>query len=253
MFGWWIVDGGWWRQGTYEAAVRTISHRNRARRIRSRAGAEPRRPAVPSTIPTVSLDNVARHGFFFAGGKYVGELGPNKESTMGGAMYVEVMVPRQIRSPYPDRLPSRRRADRRRLAADAGRPAGMGLQLPRHGLRRLPAGFSRRADARSTCRASTARQGSLNLNIRPRRRPRRDVHRVGGARRVSRRRRSTRSGRAPAASATKSSTTSPGRRCSSSRADVRRADARRERRAARHDRHAGHPAVRTRRAARSAG
>ena len=57
--------------------------------------------AVPPAIPTVALDNVARHGFFFVGGKYVGELGPNKESTMGGAMYVEVMVPRQIRSPYP--------------------------------------------------------------------------------------------------------------------------------------------------------
>ena len=57
--------------------------------------------AVPSAIPTVALDQVARHGFFFAGGKYVGELGATKESTMGGAMYVEVMVPRQIRSPYP--------------------------------------------------------------------------------------------------------------------------------------------------------
>jgi pimeloyl-ACP methyl ester carboxylesterase len=57
--------------------------------------------AVPSSFPTVALDGVARHGFFFAGGTYVGELGANKESTMGGAMYVEVMVPRQIRSPYP--------------------------------------------------------------------------------------------------------------------------------------------------------
>jgi pimeloyl-ACP methyl ester carboxylesterase len=57
--------------------------------------------AVPATIPTVSLDTVARHGFFYAGGKYVGELGEDKESTMGGAMYVEVMVPKQIRSPYP--------------------------------------------------------------------------------------------------------------------------------------------------------
>src|ERR1044072_2444627 len=57
--------------------------------------------AVPPSIPTVALDNVARQGFFFTGGKYVGELGPNKESTMGGAMYVEVMVPKQIRSPYP--------------------------------------------------------------------------------------------------------------------------------------------------------
>ena len=57
--------------------------------------------APPASIPTVSLNNVARHGFFYAGGKYVGELGANKESTMGGAMYVEVMVPKQIRSPYP--------------------------------------------------------------------------------------------------------------------------------------------------------
>src|SRR5437773_591285 len=56
--------------------------------------------AAPS-IPTVALNNVARHGFFYAGGKYVGQLGEAKESTMGGAMYVEVMVPRQIRSPYP--------------------------------------------------------------------------------------------------------------------------------------------------------
>ena len=57
--------------------------------------------APPASIPRVSLNNVARHGFFYAGGKYVGELGEEKESTMGGAMYVEVMVPKQIRSPYP--------------------------------------------------------------------------------------------------------------------------------------------------------
>jgi pimeloyl-ACP methyl ester carboxylesterase len=57
--------------------------------------------APNSNIPTVSLANVARHGFYYAGGKYVGELGDGKESTMGGAMYVEVMVPKQIRSPYP--------------------------------------------------------------------------------------------------------------------------------------------------------
>ena len=57
--------------------------------------------APNANIPTVSLANVARHGFYYAGGKYVGELGDEKESTMGGAMYVEVMVPKQIRSPYP--------------------------------------------------------------------------------------------------------------------------------------------------------
>src|SRR6195256_2312554 len=57
--------------------------------------------APSPAISTVSLDTVARQGFFYAGGKYVGELGPDKEATMGGAMYVEVMVPKQIRSPYP--------------------------------------------------------------------------------------------------------------------------------------------------------
>ncbi|HLG58151.1 MAG TPA: alpha/beta fold hydrolase [Vicinamibacterales bacterium] len=67
----------------------------------SEANAQNAAKAVPPSIPTVALNNVARHGFFYAGGKYVGELGADKESTMGGAMYVEVMVPKQIRSPYP--------------------------------------------------------------------------------------------------------------------------------------------------------
>ena len=52
----------------------------------------------PDSIPTVSLDNVAQHGFFYAGGEYVGEQG---KETMGGAMYVEVMVPKEIKHPYP--------------------------------------------------------------------------------------------------------------------------------------------------------
>jgi pimeloyl-ACP methyl ester carboxylesterase len=76
-----VAVGGAWSDATAQGAV-------------SKA-------APPASIPTVSLNNVARHGFFYAGGKYVGELGPNKEATMGGAMYVEVLVPRQIRSPYP--------------------------------------------------------------------------------------------------------------------------------------------------------
>ena len=58
--------------------------------------------APPAAVPSVSLDNVSRHGFFYAGGEYVGPLGPSgDEVTMGGAMYVEVMVPREVRSPYP--------------------------------------------------------------------------------------------------------------------------------------------------------
>ncbi len=54
--------------------------------------------APPDSIPTVSLENVARHGFFYAGGENVGEPG---QETMGGAMYVEVLVPKEILHPYP--------------------------------------------------------------------------------------------------------------------------------------------------------
>lgn len=54
--------------------------------------------APPDAIPTISLDNVASQGFFYAGGKYVGEPG---SEIMHGAMYVEVMVPKEIRQPYP--------------------------------------------------------------------------------------------------------------------------------------------------------
>ena len=49
-------------------------------------------------IPTFATDNIARKGFFFAGGKYWGEAG---REVMRGAMYTEVWVPRQVRSPYP--------------------------------------------------------------------------------------------------------------------------------------------------------
>jgi len=52
----------------------------------------------PSTIPTFSTENVARQGFLYAGGKYVG--GPGKE-VMGETMYTEVWVPKQQRHPYP--------------------------------------------------------------------------------------------------------------------------------------------------------
>jgi pimeloyl-ACP methyl ester carboxylesterase len=55
--------------------------------------------AVPgASIPTFSTDDVARTGFFYAGGRYVGEPG---NEVMGGAMYVEVMVPKKLRHAYP--------------------------------------------------------------------------------------------------------------------------------------------------------
>jgi pimeloyl-ACP methyl ester carboxylesterase len=52
----------------------------------------------PSSIPTFSTENIARQGFLYAGGKYVG--GPGKE-VMGETMYTEVWVPKQQRHAYP--------------------------------------------------------------------------------------------------------------------------------------------------------
>src|SRR5437867_3345484 len=55
--------------------------------------------ATPAAaIPTFSTDDIARTGFFYAGGKYAGERG---QEVMAGAMYVEVMVPKRIRRAYP--------------------------------------------------------------------------------------------------------------------------------------------------------
>ncbi len=52
----------------------------------------------PDGIAMMSMDNVASQGFFYAGGEYV-EVGD--DVTMRGAMYVEVMVPKEIQHPYP--------------------------------------------------------------------------------------------------------------------------------------------------------
>jgi pimeloyl-ACP methyl ester carboxylesterase len=52
----------------------------------------------PASVPTFPTTNVARTGFFYVGGQYVGEPG---KQVMDGAMYVEVWVPKTIRHPYP--------------------------------------------------------------------------------------------------------------------------------------------------------
>ena len=67
---------------------------------RTGARADDKKPSAmpPASIPTFSTDNIAREGFFFVGGEYVGD--PGKEE-MHGSMYVEVMVPKQIRRKYP--------------------------------------------------------------------------------------------------------------------------------------------------------
>jgi pimeloyl-ACP methyl ester carboxylesterase len=52
----------------------------------------------PASIPTFSTDDIARTGFFYVGGHYVGPAG---KEVMDGAEYVEVIVPKKIRHPYP--------------------------------------------------------------------------------------------------------------------------------------------------------
>ncbi len=54
--------------------------------------------APPPSIHTFSTEDIASTGFFYVGGSYVGA--PGKE-VMDGAEYVEVMVPKKIRHPYP--------------------------------------------------------------------------------------------------------------------------------------------------------
>lgn len=59
---------------------------------------KPSMATPPSVIPTFSTENIARQGFFYAGGRYEGNAG---KEVMGDAMYTEVWVPKQIRHPYP--------------------------------------------------------------------------------------------------------------------------------------------------------
>jgi pimeloyl-ACP methyl ester carboxylesterase len=58
------------------------------------AGAEP--PRLP--VPAVDQSAVGQRGYFYVGGKYVGE--PGKE-IMQGQIYVEVLAPKDVRRPYP--------------------------------------------------------------------------------------------------------------------------------------------------------
>ena len=58
------------------------------------ARAEP--PKLP--VPAVDQSAVAQRGYFYVGGKYVGE--PSNE-IMQGQAYVEVLAPKDVRRPYP--------------------------------------------------------------------------------------------------------------------------------------------------------
>jgi len=53
---------------------------------------------VKLPVPAVDQSAVAKRGYFYVGGKYVGE--PGKE-IMQGQIYVEVLAPKKQRRPYP--------------------------------------------------------------------------------------------------------------------------------------------------------
>ena len=64
------------------------------------AGPGPTASAIASLPAGVNAieSSVARQGYFYVGGRYVGEAG---REAMIGQMYVEVWVPKEVRRPYP--------------------------------------------------------------------------------------------------------------------------------------------------------
>jgi pimeloyl-ACP methyl ester carboxylesterase len=79
--------------GRFAFAVMMLTSMCAGARAQSRPAGAP-----PPSIHTFSTDDIASTGFFYVGGSYVGA--PGKE-VMDGAEYVEVMVPKKIRHPYP--------------------------------------------------------------------------------------------------------------------------------------------------------
>jgi pimeloyl-ACP methyl ester carboxylesterase len=58
----------------------------------------PARAEVKLPVPAVDQSAVAKRGYFYVGGHYVGEPG---KSIMQGQIYVEVLAPKKQRRPYP--------------------------------------------------------------------------------------------------------------------------------------------------------
>ena len=93
------------------------------------AGApKPSRAMPRKAIPTFATDNIARKGFFFAGGKYVEANGRWECRQQGHARRDVHRGVGAAADPaaVPGRALPRQRADRRGLAADAGRPRRAG-------------------------------------------------------------------------------------------------------------------------------
>src|SRR5262249_12286123 len=62
--------------------------------------AAPAAAQMPPKLPVPAFDQsaIGQRGYFYVGGKYVGE--PGKE-IMQGQVYVEVLAPKEVRRPYP--------------------------------------------------------------------------------------------------------------------------------------------------------
>src|SRR5262245_7177430 len=77
-----------------------VSHNVRALALSALVlmGAPARAEAPRLPVPTIDQSAVGQRGYFYVGGKYVGE--PGKE-IMQGQAYVEVVAPKDQRRPYP--------------------------------------------------------------------------------------------------------------------------------------------------------
>ena len=104
-------------------------------------------------VPMMSMDNVAYQGFLYAGGEYV-SVGEGDDITMGGAMYVEVMVPHEIQHDYPIVFLHGAGQTGVDFLQTPDGASGLGVRLPRHGLRGLRPGLpgARPVSIRARCR-----------------------------------------------------------------------------------------------------
>jgi pimeloyl-ACP methyl ester carboxylesterase len=82
------------REETMTNALRLVAVLLPALAVAPAVRAEP--PKLP--VPAFDQSAVAKRGFFYVGGKYVGEAG---KDIMDGQMFVEVIAPKEVRRPYP--------------------------------------------------------------------------------------------------------------------------------------------------------
>src|SRR5271154_5610827 len=82
------------REETMKNASRLVCALLPALAVAPAAVAKP--PNLP--VPAVDQSAIAKRGYFYVGGKYVGEPG---KQIMDGQIYVEVLAPKDVRRPYP--------------------------------------------------------------------------------------------------------------------------------------------------------